>query len=236
MIDLHTHILCGVDDGAVTAEDSLRLLQMEWEQGVTTVVLSPHFYRDRQRPEAFFAQRDAALKELNAFLASLPQEQQDRLPQILVGAEVAWRPNLPTWEDLDRFCIQGTRNMLLELPFVPWDQGLCNQIYDLMNRGITPILVHLERYLSLQKKKQVNEILSMGVPVQISSSLFLQKSAKRKALKALKTGWAHVVASDCHDDSQRKPDLGDAMAVIADKFGEGFVQSMNGFAESLLEA
>ena len=60
MTDLHTHILPGMDDGAVSVETSLEMLRMERDQGVDAVVLTPHFYRDRERPEQFLARRRAS--------------------------------------------------------------------------------------------------------------------------------------------------------------------------------
>ena len=64
MTDLHTHILPGMDDGAKTPEESLQMLRMERDQGVDTVVLTPHFYRDRERPEWFLARRRASAEAL----------------------------------------------------------------------------------------------------------------------------------------------------------------------------
>lgn len=236
MIDLHTHILCGVDDGAQSEEDSLQMLQAQWTQGVRTVVFTPHFYRDRQRPEWFLNQRAAAMEKLQTHITGLEKNVQEKLPKILLGAEVAWRPNMYTWDDLDKLCIEGTKNMLLELPFVPWDADISRQLYALMNRtGITPILAHVERYEGIQSKRQMTEILELGLPLQLSSSLFLHRSTVKEALKAVKKRKVHIIASDCHDMALRKPDLGDAMAVIAEKLGPDAVYYLQDHAEMLLE-
>lgn len=230
MTDLHTHILCGVDDGAKTPAESLLLLQMEQQSGVDTVVLTPHFYRDAMTPEEFFSRRETAYDTLRSFLEPV----QEPLPRMLLGAEVAWRPNMAEWDGLERFCIQRTRNMLLELPFGKWDVELCNQLHDLMNHtGITPILAHLERYLGTQDKMQVKEILSLGVPVQISSTPLLHFFSRGGSLKALKKSWAHVVASDCHDPVNRRPDLGEAMQVIEKRLGENQAKRIEAFADGL---
>lgn len=234
MIDLHTHILCGMDDGAATAEDSLRLLRMEREQGVTAVVLTPHFYRDRARPEHFFAAREKAMDALRFRLDALDEAERQSLPRLIPAAEVAWRPNMDTWEQPERFCFPGTRNMLLELPFTRWDRGLCDQLYNMMNRtGITPVLAHIERYLAAQDIMQVAEIISLGLPAQITAAEFLSFSTRRSAVKALKT-WAHVIATDCHDASNRKPCLGEAMTVVAKRLGCSTADSLCQMAESLV--
>lgn len=232
MTDLHTHILCGVDDGAKTPEDSLKMLRMERDQDVDTVVLTPHFLRDQMQPEEFFSRRQAAFDMLRTYL----DKTDEPLPRMLLGAEVAWRPNMATWDGLEQLCIQGTRNLLLELPFGKWDANLCRQLHDLMNHtGITPVLVHMERYIKGQSRSQVLEILSLGLPVQINSSTFLRLPTRRESLKALKNFWVHVVASDCHNTENRPPDLGDAMKVIAAKLGDDAVGRLDRFSDSLCE-
>lgn len=229
MIDLHTHILCGVDDGAKNVEESLQLLRMEQEQGVGTVVLTPHFYRTRQEPEQFLAVRDAAMDTL------LSAVEGQELPRLVLGAEVAWWPNMAHWDGLERLCIAGTRTMLLELPFSRWSSDLCHQLYDLVNRtGITPVLAHLERYLSCQDRGLVREILSLGMPVQITARELLHLTTRGSALKALRS-WGHVLATDCHDCRVRKPDLGDAMAMVEKKLGRDAAASLQKTAQSLLK-
>ena len=234
MIDLHTHILCGVDDGAQTPADSLRMLRMEREQGVTAVVLTPHFYRDRARPEHFFAARDKAMDALRFHLDTLEEAERESLPKLIPAAEVAWRPNMADWDRLEEFCIPGTRNMLLELPFAPWDRGLCDQLYNMMNRtGITPVLAHIERYLASQDILQVAEIISLGLPSQITAEEFLHLLSRRSALKALNT-WAHVIATVCHDVKDRAPRLGDAMTVVRKKLGAAAAEKLTAMSASLI--
>ena len=234
MIDLHTHILCGVDDGARTVDESLQLLRMERDSGVSAVVLTPHFYRDRARPEHFFAARQKAMDALLAHLDTLEEAERVSLPRLIPAAEVAWRPNMARWEELEKFCIPGTRNLLLELPFVPWERDLCNELYSLMNRtGITPVLAHVERYLASQDIMQVAEIISLGLPAQITASEFLRLSTRRKALKALNL-WAHVIATDCHNTDSRKPCMGQAMDVVAKKLGRGTADRLCAMAETLV--
>jgi protein-tyrosine phosphatase len=217
MVDLHTHILFGVDDGPKDLGTSLRMLQAQRDQGVDAVVLTPHFYRYRERPSSFFARRQEAWDQLQEHLTA-------ELPQVVLGAEVAWVPNLADCDDLDRLCIGNTKHMLLELPFTKWDSSLANQIYDLMGRtGITPILAHLERYVQDQRPEILSEILSLELPVQISSTPFLHLLSRGKCLKLLQR-CGHVIASDCHDLVSRKPDLAEGMAAIKKKLGSAAVR------------
>ena len=88
MTDLHTHILPGMDDGARNVQESLDLLRMEWEQGVHTVVLTPHLYRDRENLSHFLHRRERAVEELEWALDGLPVQARENLPQLILGAEV----------------------------------------------------------------------------------------------------------------------------------------------------
>lgn len=234
MTDLHTHILPGMDDGAQTAQDSLTLLRMQWDQGVDAVVLTPHFYRDRERPEHFFARREMSFEALMAALDELPDRERDSMPRLILGAEVAWRPNLSDWAELPQFCIGNTKNLLLELPFTPWNDQLLHQIYDMVGRtGIMPIIAHLERYMKLQRPELIREVLNLDVPVQISSELFLHAGSRRTGLNMLKRGQAHLLASDCHNASSRKPSLAMAMSVVGKKLGAECVHNLTACADEL---
>ena len=234
MTDLHTHILPGMDDGAKTTEDSLMLLRLQRDQGVDTVVLTPHFYRDRERPKTFFQRREEALTRLDEAIELLPEEERRSLPRRIPGAEVAWRPNLSDWEELPRFCIGNTQNLLLELPFAPWNDQMLHQIYDMVGRtGVLPVIAHLERYLKIQRPELIRDVLSLDVPVQISSDCFLHPLTRGTGLKMLKRGQAHLLASDCHNATTRKPNLAMALAVVEKKLGAECVQNLTACADEL---
>lgn len=227
MTDLHTHILPSMDDGAKNADMSLEMLRMERDQGIDTVVLTPHFYRERERVEWFLERRREASKVLLEKLMSLPEAERNTLPRLIVGAEVAWGPNMADWPHLDKLCMGRTRNLLLELPFTPWNDQMFHQLYDLMGRtGITPVIAHIERYRSIQKKEAIEEILSMGLPVQISAEPLLHTLSRGRELKLLRERQAQFIASDCHNTTTRPPNVGLALKVVEAKLGEAKVQSM----------
>lgn len=221
MTDLHTHILPGMDDGAKTAEESLKMLRMERDQGVDTVVLTPHFYRDRERPERFLPRRHAAMEVLQEALMSLPEQEIQSMPRLILGAEVAWVPNLPDMQELPQMCMGRSKYLLLELPFSPWSDLMFRQIRELMSRtGITPVIAHLERYLSHQKTERVRELLELDVLVQVSAEPMLHPLRRGKALGLLRDRHAQFVATDCHNTVSRPPNLGAASDVLRRKLGE----------------
>ena len=219
MTDLHTHILPGMDDGAPDVETSLAMLREEARQGVDTVVLTPHFYRDRERPEHFLARRARAADRLNSAIQALPGEERRAMPRLILGAEVAWVPNLAYWEELPRLCMGASNYLLLELPFSPWNEGMVNQLYDLLGRtGITPILAHLERYRGGQRRELMEEVVSLGFPVQFSADALLHPLRRGRVLKELREA-GNFLASDCHNLTSRPPNLGKAMEVVRRKLG-----------------
>lgn len=228
MTDLHTHILPGMDDGARDVSESVALLRMEHEQGVETVVLTPHFYRERENPKHFLQRRQKAGLELSRALSALSDEERKNLPRTLVlGAEVAFVPGLSGWEELPELCIQGTKNLLLELPFYPWNTRMIDEIYDLISRtGITPVIAHLERYLSIQRPELMQEILSLGAPVQVTGDVLLRFSTRRAAVNLLKGRGDRLIASDCHNCAKRPPVMKNALRVLEKKLGADRVSAL----------
>lgn len=234
MIDLHTHILCGIDDGAPDFDTSLQMLRMERAQGVDTVVLTPHFYRHREEPQDFLNRRAEAIGQLQEGLAQLSEEERTALPRVLYGAEVTWVPNLHECAQLDRMCLNGTEYLLLELPYTKWSSFMVEQIYDLMTAtGLTPVLAHLDRYWGMQTSQMMSEVMDLELPIQLSAECFLHYFSRRKGLKVLRD-CAHVVASDCHSTTGRVPNLGDAMTEIGKHLGDAVVNVMDRNARSLV--
>lgn len=220
MNDLHTHILPGLDDGADTVETSLAMLRQEYAQGVDTVALTPHFYRDREHLSDFLQRREEGYHKLLAAIAALSEEEKEALPDLLLGAEVAWVPNFAQLPGLEKLCYQDTKFLLLELPFGSWDDTLFRQIYDLMNcRGITPIIAHIDRYWGTQKKEQFETLFSLGVPVQLSAEPLLHFTTRGRALRLIKTGKVQMLISDAHNLTDRQPNLGKASDILCKKLG-----------------
>lgn len=232
MTDLHTHILPGVDDGAKTVEQSIAMLHAQFDQGVGTVALTPHYYPDREPLDSFLARRAEAWGALREAILALPEEALGRLPRLVLGAEVAYVPGLHTVEGLQGLCIGTTKHMLLELPFYPWDMQTIHGLYDFLGRsGVTPVLAHIERYFACQSAKLLEEVLNLGLPVQVGTAGLDRFSSV--AWKLLKRGKAHLIASDCHDLQYRVPDLRRAMDLVWKKLGEERAEELAELADQL---
>ncbi len=203
MTDFHTHILPGIDDGAKDAEMALAMLQMEAEQGIDTVVLTPHFYADRESPEQFLKRREAAFQSLN----ELMPETDGPFPQLRLGAEVYCFPNMSQCEALCDLRIQGTDCILLEPPFTPWSDYLLlemEQTGDFL--GLTPVVAHVDRYMRMFGDRHlIDRVLDRGMLVQFNTRAFTDPKFRKMAEKCLKKDKVAFFGSDCHNIDTRAP-------------------------------
>lgn len=228
MIDWHSHILPQMDDGSQSTEESLALLRMQSEQGVEVVIATPHYYAQQESLSDFLARREQSLGILQE---NLPSEH----PKILLGAEVRYYPGISVMENIKSLCVEGTNLLLLEMPFSEWTEYTVREVLKLSHScGVTVILAHIERYLSFQNKEVWKRFRESGILMQVNASFFLQFSTKRKALGLLKNAEVHFLGSDCHNTVSRSPRIGEALTLIRKKFGDDFVDQMQGFGYSLL--
>ncbi len=228
MIDWHTHILPGMDDGSRSVEQSLEMLALLAQQGVTTVVATPHFYADRESVDHFLARRQAALEALQA---KLPQD----APRIRCGAEVSYYSGISRLADLKKLCVEGSQVLLLEMPLSKWSPYTVGELVELSTRGrLTLVLAHIERYMDLQTEDTRQRLYQSGILMQSNATHFLRFGSKGKALAALHRGQIHLLGSDCHNTTSRAPRLGQARARIQKKLGADFMAYLDGFARDLL--
>ena len=214
MLDIHTHILPGMDDGSKSVEESLMMLREQARQGVDTVVCTPHFYAEQNDPAQFIARREAAWNQLKPELTP-------ELPAIRLGAEVQYFTGISRVESVSRLRIQGTNLLLLEMPFSKWTDWAVEEAMELNSReDMQVILAHIERYLQWQPKDIVERMVDAGFLIQCNVEFFKHWRTKHKALRMLRDGQIHLIASDCHNMSSRKPNLGqlprEALAYMAD--------------------
>lgn len=226
MVDIHTHILPHLDDGAKDTATSLAMLEEQLSQGVTTVVFTPHYYGRKHSPARFLEKRNEAYARL-----------QERIPQginVRLGAEVHFTGiNVPEYEELCKLAIEGTTYILLELPFTTkWTRELTNIIADFVyETGYTPIIAHVERYKEVLKNPElVNELVELGCLIQVNAQAFLDKKQKGFALALVKRGLMHCIGSDSHDLEERKPCLAEAKEVFKQ---EGFAEAWEIIQENM---
>lgn len=209
MLDFHTHLLPGVDDGSDSVETSLGMLS-HWGAG-DCVCATPHFYADRDTPERFLRRRAAAWDALSA---ALPED----APRIRLGAEVRYFDGMASAEALPQLCLEGTRLLLLEFPFVPWTARMLEEVRRIRRRGIQPVAAHLERYLGFNRPETLRAFAE-ELLVQCNAEFFLSRRTRRRALRLLQDGFVQFLGSDAHDLSDRAPNLAQALELIGEKLG-----------------
>lgn len=199
LIDFHTHILPGMDDGAKDVEESLWLLRQEALQGVDEVFLTPHFYASQNSPMEFLKRRNQSWKNLSACL-------EPGLPALRLGAEVQYFDGICSVEEIRHLRIVGTNLLLLEMPFSRWTDRIISNVIELNGLwGLQVVLAHIERYMPMQTDAVWERLRAYGVWMQSNISFFENWRTKRKAASLLTRGQIQFMGSDCHDRTVRCP-------------------------------
>lgn len=216
LIDFHSHILPGVDDGSQSIGESLAMLQAEAQQGVTHVVATPHFYAQNDSPRRFLSRRAAGLDELQSTVSG-----HEGLPQICVGAEVHYFAGMSESEALSELTIGESKYILVEMPQAPWSETMYRELeWIYTKQGLVPVLAHIDRYLSrFMNGRMLQRLSELPILVQANASFFADRASQKMALKMLAQGQIHVLGSDCHNMTGRVPNLSEAARVIIQKIG-----------------
>ncbi len=221
VVDFHSHILPGVDDGSDSLETSLKMLELSHSQGVDIILSTSHYYNFHETTESFVNKRDKALYTLEKYI----KEHDLYLPEIIPAAEVRLYPELRFDENLDKLCIDGTKNILIEMPYESWSGWMYNEIYALITKGYTPIIAHVERYPGPVGEKEIlTKLLSMEVYVQCNADSFTDRKMRSFIKKLVKLGRLTVIGSDFHNMESRISRFDKAMEYIRKKYGEDYLR------------
>lgn len=233
-IDFHSHILPEMDDGCQSCDEAIEILCATYSQGIGKIVATPHFYPTEEDPQTFFKRRDIALEKL---ISAIEESRIDksRLPSVCVGAEVAYFNGIANCADVNKLCICGTNLLLLELPFSEWGESIIDEIHYLQRRQeVVPVIAHIERYVTLQKKQVIEALMSSDLLIQSNASGFLNLSSRGFALRELKCGCIDILGSDAHNLTGRAQALGQAMSFIEKKLGKKVIDEIIRFGNYIL--
>lgn len=211
MIDMHTHILPGIDDGASTLEEAIMLTEYLYHQKVSAAVCTPHFYPMESTLEDFISKRAEAMEALDHSKIRL-----------IAGSETYLHPFLFHYNDLHPLCIESTDYMLLEFPDMKtWNQEHLKELERIIGYySISPIIAHIDRYKPLLKsRKLLKKFKDMGCLLQMNTGFIANKDTRRKALSLIEDGYVDLLGSDCHNISYRPPVIGEARKIIQLKLG-----------------
>ena len=232
IIDTHSHILPGIDDGSDSIAVSVSMLRREAEQGIGHVIATPHFYPQHDSPERFLARRKKAETALREAMADFRD-----LPELSVGAEVYYFPGISESDILPELTIAKKRCILLEMPMSPWTERMYREILDIREKqDIIPIIAHVDRYISPFHTRGIPERLErLPVLVQANAGSFLNGVTRGLALRLLREDRIHLLGSDCHNLTDRAPRLGEAVQVIRRRLGDAPLARMEGYQQAVLD-
>lgn len=232
MIDFHSHILPGVDDGPATLEESLSLLRTGFLQGTDLMVSTSHFYGFEEYPREFLKRRNAAASQLrSAMLFSA-----EVYPKLILGAEVLFFPGISDAEGIELLRIGNSGSILIEPPMSPWTEDMLDEIQQLgKNWGLIPVIAHVDRYMNmLQDDSLIDRVRQRNMIVQVNGSYFLNSKTQKAALENLKAGKIQLIGSDCHNLDSRPPCLGQVRKLIRENHAQSAFQQLHQNAAELL--
>ena len=204
MIDLHCHVLPGIDDGPQTIEDSVALARAAVAAGTQTIVATSHVSWEYPNSADTVARLVA---ELNRRLGD-----EGLALEIRAGAEIAMTrlPDTPA-DELSRLTLGGGRWLLVEPPFTLASTGLDVLVADLHDRGYRVVLAHPERCPAFHRDRSMLEALvrtgALGSVTAGSLAGRFGRAVRRFSLELMRDGLVHNVASDAHDERHRPPTI-----------------------------
>lgn len=210
MVDIHCHVLFGLDDGSPDLDTSIAMCKSAAEDGITHVVGTPHLDDSFEFSwVANNARRDELQKAIGA------------KPQLLLGCDFHLNDiNLELLQaSPDQYLIAQQNHLLVENSNYSLPPNLERMFFDLRCRGIIPVLTHPERNPMWQRKPDLlKRVVEQDCVVQITAGSFtgrMGKGPQKFAIEWLKQGWVHVVASDAHNTTSRPLKLREAFDVVA---------------------
>jgi protein-tyrosine phosphatase len=203
--DLHCHILFGVDDGPESPDDAMTMLQLEYDCGVRTVYLTPHYRRNMfEAPPELRRKHFERLKQLCA----------ERFPDLELRLGCELYANMDMLQQIREdgcLTMDSTEFVLLEFPMYAEKRYMIERCQSLLHSGYSPIIAHAERYRAIRRDPGLLQTLAdMGVYIQMNAASIIGKEGllwKWFCKKAMERGLLHFIGSDAHDTDQRRPDL-----------------------------
>jgi protein-tyrosine phosphatase len=224
VVDLHHHLLPGLDDGAPDLATTLKMARMAADDGITHVVCTPH----ANTRYAF----DAATNQ--GLVAEVRQAIADSGIRLMLGSGCDFHLSYDNVRDAlanpRRYTVNGGEYLLVELPDYALPPTLEETFYSLRLGGMTPILTHPERNPSLQQNEsRLKDWIRDGMLTQVTAASvtgLMGRKAQKMAERMLADRWVHFVATDAHNISTRAPHMRDARDQIAARCGEQYAQKL----------
>ena len=241
IIDFHTHVLPGIDDGSPDIDMTEAMLREEKKQGVDRVVATPHFYADRDSMGRFIGKRNAACEKV---LKRAEELETGVFPALSLGAEIYYFPGMGTADQLPMLAIDGGSTILLEMPFMQWTEAVFRDVQAIIEKQkLHIVLAHVERYIAFQKDMRVWEkVMELPLIPQINTGSFMRHKSglfrkdKRRsfAMNFLKEHPGIILGSDCHNVTGRSPNMAEGRKAIEEELGADALKIIDRITEEVL--
>lgn len=225
-VDIHCHILPGVDDGSQTPEETKAMLQKAWDEGIQIMVATPHYHKQRGKNDIELIKKQLLLTR------KLAKEVNPKM-QICLGMEIYYGEDVPELLKEGRVVsIRKSRYILVE--FSPGDefQYILNAVRKLQMSGHTVIIAHIERYNCLRKDiSNVEYLREMGAYLQVNTGSITGsygRSVKKFLREVLKAHLVQLVETDAHGSERRTPKMQEAYKEVVKRCGEEYADQIFG--------
>lgn len=225
-VDIHCHILPGVDDGSQTPEETKAMLQKAWDEGIQIMVATPHYHKQRGKNDIELIKKQLLLTR------KLAKEVNPKM-QICLGMEIYYGEDVPELLKEGRVVsIRKSRYILVE--FSPGDefQYILNAVRKLQMSGHTVIIAHIERYNCLRKDiSNVEYLREMGAYLQVNTGSITGsygRSVKKFLREVLKAHLVQLVGTDAHGSERRTPKMQEAYKEVVKRCGEEYADQIFG--------
>lgn len=226
MIDLHSHVLPGVDDGAKDLSESIAMLSDSFNQGVRVCAATPHCVLHRPSSlDDFIEKRSRGMKALAPHLT-------DEMPKVLTGAEVYLDNDINNYNNVEKLCLEGTDYIMLEFPVDKANPRWAEWIYNLNRKGIKVLVAHVDRYMEWEK--MMADFKGLDVKYQVNASRFLEFASGRLVKSLMAYGHDYIISSDMHNMTRRRCNMAKAYEKAKKKYGDYAQKLFCGNAENIL--
>ncbi len=233
MIDLHCHLLPGVDDGSKSMDISLKLANDAVGDGIDYALLTPHHMNG-----VYLNHKKGVIQQTQDFQVELDRH---KIPlKVFPGQEVRINGDLLTALDQDDilFANEGGQYLMLEFPDDDIPNYTSNMIYELMQRGIIPVIVHPERNTKIMKQPDIlYDLLNKGCLSQITAGSYVGifgHKVQKFSKQLIQSGQVYIFASDAHNLPNRKYEMTNAFAKLGNEFGNDYVSKFNENAKRII--
>ena len=232
-VDLHSHILPWMDDGASDSDVSMTLLEKEAADGIRQIALTSHFNPIDDKISEFRIRREVSFRQLNKVIENSSLK---GIFDLRPAAEIRYNPSLLEMDELDQLCIAGTKVLLIEFSTQHYPEFVQDIFYRLQAKGYTILMAHVERFPWLREKPEIlYDLVCGGAYAQVNAdSIVNSKSTYAFIKRMMDCGLIHCLGTDTHNMEKRPPHMKEAEKIIKKDQGEDVVSYVNEIAQSLI--